>query len=179
MQWPPTEVFSVMPITEPAWRHDFEKKQAFGLLLKQGLKPFEAAIKIFMSDNGAALWVSQNWPNDEVVKSVTVDAVEEKNLKVLDKEQVAAKVLSFVEEKDISGKFYINESQDRLKALELYAKICGYITNQPVVSVPITNDNRHMEIVLVSPEKKEENQSIKQIEETAVETLDLPVKLVN
>jgi len=177
-QWPPTGEFRVAEITEPAWRHDFEKKQAFGLFLKQGLKPFEAALKIFMNDNGAALWASQNWPNDEVVKNAVVK--EEKNLKILDKEQLADKVLAFADEKDNSGRFYINESPERLKALELYAKICGYITNQPSVTVPITNDNRRMEIVLVSgPDKYQETKAVKQIEETKVETLDLPVKLVN
>ena len=180
MPWPPHgsfQIFAPAAITAPAWQHDFEKKEAFAKLLKEGLKPFEAAIKIFMNDNGAALWVSQHWPNDDVVKSVVEKP--EKILKILDKEQVAAKVLEFAEEKDNSGRFYVNESQERLKALELYAKICGYINNGSIIAPSIVNDNRRMEIVLVSPDKKEETKKVKQIEETAIETLDLPVKLVN
>lgn len=180
MSWPPVGSFQILApaaITAPAWQHDYEKKEAFGNLLKEGLKPFEAAIKIFMNDNGAALWVSQHWPNDEVVKAV-VDKPQ-KSLKILDKEQLAAKVLTFAEEKDNSGRFYVNESAERLKALELYAKICGYINNPAASLIPATiNDNRRMEIVLVSPDKKEEQKQIKQIEETPIQTLDLPVKLV-
>jgi hypothetical protein len=179
MSWPPSgniEILAPAAITAPAWQHDFEKKEAFAKLLKEGLKPFEAAIKIFMNDNGAALWVSQNWPQDELVKAV-VDKPE-KSLKILDKEEVAAKVLAFAEEKDNSGRFYVNESQERLKALELYAKICGYINNGSIVIPPVINDNRRMEIVLVSPDRKEEQKQFKQIEETKIETLDLPVKLV-
>lgn len=178
--WP--SVFEVKPlksvaITAPAWQHDFEKKQEFGRLIKQGLKPFEAAIKIFMNDNSAALWAANHWPNDQAVKAIV--SQEEKDLKLLDKEAIAAKVMAFVDEKDSSGRFYINEGQDRLKALELYAKICGYITNQPIPIAQTLNDNRRMEIVLVSPEKKQDNSIVQNIEETTVETLDLPVKLIN
>ena len=149
MQWPPTGSFEVLA-NVPAYRTDFAKKLEYGKLLKSGLKPFEAAIRLF-DDTSSALWVSQNWPNDPVVAQSP--PLEEKSLKLLDKEALAAKVLAFADEKDISGRFYVNESPERLKALELYAKIAGHIVKENVV-VPITNDNRTMNIRLVSPEKK-------------------------
>ena len=171
----PSGTFSVG--IEPAYRTDFAKKQQFGQLLKSGLKPFEAAIKLF-EDTSAALWVSENWPNDPVVAQTA--AIEEKSLKLLDKEALAAKVLAFADEKDISGRFYINESPERLKALELYAKIAGHIVKENVV-VPITNDNRTMNIRLVSPEKKvlENNVVEAQVIEPPANVVPMRVKLVS
>ncbi len=150
----PTGTFSAA--IEPAYRNDFAKKLEFGKLLKSGLKPFEAAIKLF-ENTSDALWVSQNWLNDPVVAQSP--ELEEKTLKLLDKEALAAKVLAFADEKDITGRFYVNESPERLKALELYAKIAGHIVKENIV-VPITNDNRTMNIRLVSPEKKVEEAEV-------------------
>lgn len=164
------------PSNEPAYRSDFELKQRFGALLAKGLKPFEAAIQIFDKDTSAALWVSTNWINDPVVQSVEIPP---ENLKLLDKEALAAKVLAFAEEKDISKRFYINESPERLKALELYAKICGFV-GQTTISVPINNDNRTMNIKLVSPEKKIDNSTIIEAEIKSAEIVPLRgIKLVS
>ena len=60
-------------------RTDFAKKLEYGKLLKSGLKPFEAAIRLF-DDTSSALWVSQNWPNDPVVAQSP--PLEEKSLKL-------------------------------------------------------------------------------------------------
>jgi hypothetical protein len=174
MIWPPTGSFE---IAIPAYRTDFEKKVQFGQLLSQGLKPFEAAIQLFDTDNSAALWVSENWPNDEVV--IAASKIQEKDLKLLDKEALANKVLTFAEEKDASGRFYINESAERLKALELYAKICGYI-GQVNITTPIHNDNRTMNIRLVSPDKKQDDKVIDVEPETkSADIVPLRVKLVS
>ena len=141
-----------MPLSVPAYRTDFVKKTEFGQLLKSGLEPFAAATRLFGTDVNAALWVSQNWINDPVVAQSP--DIEEKSLKLLDKEALAAKVLAFADEKDITGRFYVNESPERLKALELYAKIAGHIVKENTV-IPITNDNRTMNIRLVAPDKKD------------------------
>ena len=152
----PTGTFEAAKAIEPAYRTDFAKKEAFGKLLATGLKPFEAAIKLF-ENTSEALWVSTNWPNDDLVKAIAEKPV--KSLKLLDKEALADKVLAFADEKDITGRFYVNESAERLKALELYAKIAGHIVKENVV-VPITNDNRTMNIRLVAPEKKLEEAKV-------------------
>lgn len=175
----PTGTFEIersVGISVPAYRTDFAKKQEFAKLLHSGLKPFEAAIKLF-TDTSDALWVSINWPNDPVV--VQTAATEEKSLKLLDKEALAAKVLAFADEKDISDRFYVNESPERLKALELYAKIAGHIVKENVV-VPITNDNRTMNIRLVSPEKKVDDKVIEaSVIEPVKNVVPLRVKLVS
>lgn len=173
----PTGTFEIQKAIEPAYRTDFEKKQAYGRLLATGLKPFEAAIQLFVNDTSAALWVSENWPNDDVVKVIAEKPV--KNFKLLDKEALADKVLAFADEKDITGRFYVNESAERLKALELYAKIAGHIVKENVV-VPITNDNRTMNIRLVAPEKKvDEAKVIEASIEPHQNVVPMRVKLVS
>lgn len=181
---PPDKFFDVTPLVVTPWpmsnvayRNDPEKKKLFGIELAKGLKPFEAGLKVFGEDTGAALWVSQNWTNDPIVLEAQSEQVVKLPSKLLDKDQLAIKVLQFADERDQSGRFYINEDRVRLASFELYAKIQGFIGKTEV-----TNNNSFtnnvMKIELVAPDEKEQPQ-IKTIEHDESDIVDLPtVQLV-
>lgn len=179
---PPDAYFVVMPLVMP-WptvspRNDPEKKKLFGIALAHGLKPFEAGLKVFGSDTGSALWASQEWIADpDVVQARSEQAVKQPS-KLLDKDQLAVRVLDFADERDLSGQFHINEGKDRLAAFKLYAEIMQFIGKTDTV----TNNNftnNVMKIELVAPEEKQQEQ-IQTIEHEDAEILDLPsVQLVS
>ena len=148
---------------------DPEKKKLFGIeLAKNHPNAFEAAIVVFNGDTGLSLWVSQNWINDPEVlaaRDVYASTVGDK-LKILDKDQLAVKLLTIADEK-VHGR-YICEAKDRLKALELYAKLQGY-TAETNIS---TNNfiNNEMKVVFVKPSQQKEE--VKQIDVTPTKHLD-------
>lgn len=129
-----------------------EKKKLFGIELAKK-PPFEAACNIFQ-DTGIALWVVSNLLNDPVVrasKDKYLEAVDS-SASSLDKEQLAAKVLKFADEKNASNTFYLADAGDRLKALELYAKLKNYLNPKDNSNFSFTHNS--MTIKLVEPEKK-------------------------
>lgn len=186
MWQPPQTCFEIKPIEQ--WgstiaapnnspNTDPEKKRLFALELAKGLKPFDAALNIYPDNTGLALWVSQNWLNDpEVIQ--TKEQSNQTEIKLLDKEQLAAKVLKFSEEKDPSNKFYLAEDKVRLAALKLYAEICGYVGKVDIDLSTKNFTNNEMKIVLVSPEKEEKAVVIDNELEIVDNVLPLPIKLV-
>lgn len=171
--------------TQPSWGQSFaqsvsinneeEKKKLFGIeLAKNHPNPFEAAITVF-EDTGISLWVSQNWLNDPLViasRDLYKNTIGDKS-KILDKDQLKVKLLNISEEK-VHGR-YIATPQERLKALELYAKICGFIDQAKIDINNNTLIDNKMQIVLVKPQQKEEP---KQIDLSNLEnTLPSPVSI--
>lgn len=137
---------------KPAIENEAEKKVLFGIELAKE-PAFKAACNVF-NDTGIALWVVANWSNDPVViasKDKYLEAVDS-SATLLDKDQLAAKVLKFADEKNASNTFYLADAKDRLSALELYAKLKGYLNNKDNSNFSFTHNN--MIIKLVEPEKK-------------------------
>lgn len=175
---PPETSFEIDPWPQvPAWRNDEFKKQLFGQELIKGTQPFAAALSLFPNDTNAALWVSQNWIKDELVLKIVNN--EEKDLKILDKEQLANKVLQFADEKDPSGRFHVHEGKDRLAALRLYAEISGHIGKNEVNNNTFNNTSNTMNIRLVAPEKKQDEGKIIEHEPRKADVIPLKVKLVS
>lgn len=140
-------------IPEPLIEDAEKKKALFGIALGK-LSPFQAACEIFKDDTNTAVWVSQNWLNDPVViaaKDKYLEAAETSQT-LLDKSQLARRLLTMAEEKNQSNTFYLLDGKDRLKALELYAKINGYLTDKIDPTTQNITHN-HMTIKLVSAEK--------------------------
>lgn len=103
-------------------------KKAFGIELAKSSDAFKAACLVCGDDNSKALWLTHNYINDPVViasKDLYLKAAQNSN-ELLDKDQLAARLLKMAEEKNSSGQFYILDGKDRLKALELYAEVRGY-----------------------------------------------------
>lgn len=176
----PAGSFQVTPLgtAEPEYRSNERLKRLFGQKLQQGIPPLDAALEL-LSDANAAVWVSDNWPNDPIVMEVKQEKAG-KPFKFLDKEQVADKVLAFYEQKDPSGTFFAYEGKERLAALKLYADICGYIAAKVEVDASTKNfDTKVMSIRLVSPEKKVETIEAKPIPKINENVLPLKVKLVS
>lgn len=171
LMWqPPQTCFEVKPAVEqwaaaPNDTASSSQKKLFALELAKGLKPFEAALNVYPNDTGLALWVSQNWLNDPEVVQTKQTQLDQIEIKLLDKDALAAKVLRFSEEKDTTGRFYLAEDKNRLAALRLYAEICGYIGKVDIdLSTKNFNTNNEMKIVLVSPPVVVEDHSVKTIE---------------
>jgi hypothetical protein len=182
MWQPPQGCFEVAPLIAPEhqYRSDERLKRFFAQKLNEGLKPFDGAYEV-LGDATEALWASNNWPNDPIVIEAVKNKEDDggKNLKLLDKEQLAHKVLLFYEQTDATGKFYIYEGKDRLAALKLYADICGYISKVEVDNSTKNYETKTMNIRLVSPEKKEEVIEAKPLKQITNENvLPLKVKLV-
>ena len=145
---------SAWKIPEPVIENADEKKVLFGIALGK-LSPFQAACEVFQEDTNTAVWVSQNWLNDPIVvaaKDKYLKAAETSQT-LLDKSQLARKLLTMAEEKNQSNTFYLLDGKDRLKALELYAKINGYLTDKLDPTMQNITHN-HMTIKLVSAEKE-------------------------
>lgn len=169
-----------LPVSNSAWSitipNEEEKKKLFGIeLAKDHPNPFEAALLVFPDDTATSLWVSQNWLNDPVVigsKDLYAATIGAKS-KILDKDQLKVKLLSISEEK-VHGR-YLATPQERLKALELYAKISGYIDQAKIELNNNTLIDNKMQIVLVKPQQKEE---LKEIDVTPnLDTLPPPVSI--
>ena len=142
---------------------DDNKKQEYGIALAkqdcEGLQAaFKAACEIFGDNTQRALWVSNHWPRDPVV--IAAKDMYEKTVKsvrpLLDKEQLAAKLLSLAEEKiERNGQFYYtNEAKDRIAALKTYAEIAGYIGKIAVDASTNNFVNNEMKVTLVKPSEE-------------------------
>jgi len=172
------DIFQVSPLNQ-----DVEKKQHFGLeLAKKHRNSFEAACVVFPSDPTRALWIVNNWMNDPIVTEAreTLKAAE-LNKPILDKEQLAAKVLQFAEEKNADGTKYLVEAKDRIVALKLYSEIAGYTGKIDIDASTKNFTHNEMVIKLVKPDVKKEAKVIeaKPIDETLIENpLPLKIKLV-
>ncbi len=177
-------IFEVKPLrawgqVDPqAWRHDVEKKKAFGAALAKHEQPFQAACAVF-SDTGQALWVSQNWLVDPVVIAAKAEQIKQET-KLLDKEALSYKLLKFAEEKDPSGRFFTCDHKDRINYLKLYAEIQGYIGKVDINASTNNFTNNTMKIVFVKPENDNKEIEQKTIEQEAeIPKLPLNIKLVS
>lgn len=142
------------------WKDDVELKKLFGIALAQNHKNnFEAAVSIFPNEANKALWASTNWVNDPIVIEAKQNYTEVTTPQtvLLDKAQLGATLLEFSREKiNFNGnEVYAAEAKDRLKALELYAKIQGFINDKTDIINNVNSNNKFMEIRFVEPEKKE------------------------
>ena len=167
---------------EPAWRSDEGLKKLFGIALAKHEKPFSAALEVFPDDTNAALWASYHWANDPVVVA-SRDAYAqniELSEKLLDKEQLAAKLIKFAEEKDASGRFYICEAKDRLAAYKLFAEIQGFIGKIAIDASTNNFTNNELKITLVKPEIQEKiTTKVIEAEPDLEDALPINLKLVN
>ena len=115
----------------PAYQSDENLKKQYGIELAKAQNPFEAGCKLFGEEANKALWVSFNWVNDPIViasRDIYLKTVE-LSQPLLDREQLAAKVLVLAEGEKIliNGKMIATvEPKDRLAAYKLYSDIAGY-----------------------------------------------------
>jgi len=166
-------------VSKPEIENELEKKKLFGIeLAKDHANAFEAAIATFGDNTGLALWVSSNWLSDpEVIASrdLYANTVGVKS-KLLDKNQTSVELLKIAQDK-VHGR-YTAEARDRLKALELYAKLQGFL-NDALINNSNTFVNNELKVVFVKPQSKEES---KQIDVTPTEiqepTTPINIKLV-
>lgn len=137
-----------------------EKKKLFGIeLAKNHPNPFEAACAAFENNTTLALWAANNWLNDPIVigsKDLYANTVGVQD-KLLDKDQTAFKLLKIADEK-LNGR-YLADAKDRLKALELYAKLRGYMSDVTIDNSK-TLINNEIKIVLVKPQHQEATKTI-------------------
>lgn len=149
-----------LPAVIVSWQNNIELKEKFGIELAKGIhkNAFEAACSIFEKETNKALWASVHWLNDEIVLKAKKSYCEviSSPKKLLDKAELSAKLLSFSEDKiDFNGNLvYAAEAKDRLKALELYAKIQGYINDKTEINNNNLNNPQFVEIKFVEPERK-------------------------
>lgn len=183
MPWNFPDVFIAKPLTNStvSWKDDLELRRLFGLALAKARNPFEAGCQVFPEDSSAALFVSINWINDPAVIAAKVDDSETVGIqaaKLLDKNELAAKLLSFADEKiSVNGNIlYAAEAKDRLAALKLFAEVQGFIGK---VDLNQTNNyvNNAMKIVLVEA-KQEEKVVEHQVEQSNLPALPIKLKLV-
>lgn len=162
-------------VSKPQIDNEEEKKKIFGIELAKNNAPFDAAIVAVGDNTGLALWVSNNWINDpEVIAARDVyNSTVGIQSKLLDKEQTAVKFLDIADEKK-NGR-YLAETKDRLKALELYAKLRGFL-NDGLINSPnlVTN----MSVVFVKPQQKEEFKTIEAIQTPVENPSNFSIKLV-
>ena len=167
------------PVEETKIEVSSDLKKAFGIELAKGLKPFDAACIICGQDTKQALIISQSWLNDpevEASKNLYLKAAETSNA-LLDKEQLAARLLKMAEEKSANGAFYILDGKDRLKALELYAEVRGYTGKLAVDASTKTFNHTQMVIKFVKPEVKEKEPPVTIENETNNSNIKSPLKL--
>lgn len=141
-----------------AYQSDENLKKSFGIELAKSSNPFEAACKIFGEETSKALWASFNWLNDPLVvasRDIYLKTVE-LSQPILDKEQLAAKVLALADEKILKNGVYIPtiDAKDRIAALKLYSDIAGYTGKVEVDNSTKTFQHNEMVIKLVKAEEK-------------------------
>lgn len=144
------------PIAAPAISNAAEKKKSFGVELGKGVQPFQAACNICGQDTQQALWIAANWLNDpEVIanKDLYLKGVQS-SASLLDKEQLAARLLAMAEERNASGSFYILDGKDRLSALKLYAEVQGFVGKDKELGNTNFIHNQ-ISVKFVEPDKKE------------------------
>jgi hypothetical protein len=178
-----TDPIVEQPYQRPAFADDEAIKALYGIeLAKDHHDAFAAALVIFQN-NSDALWASNNWCNDPVViaaRDVYKSKVEADGL-LLSKEQLAAKLLKFEQEKHPQKpQFYLHESKDRLAALKLYSEVMGWIGKAADVNVSNNFVNNEMKIRFIEAEEKIKEVPAKIIEheEDDFTPLDLNIKLV-
>lgn len=159
------------------WKNDETLKRQFGIELTKTEKPFEAACVVFKNNTQAALWISQYWINDPIVLA-SKETSAPQNKKLLDKEELAAKLLTMADEKTADGRFFLHELKDRRETLKLYSEVMGFTGKIDVDASTNNFTNNVMKIVFVKPKQqeiKEEKIIEHQEQETAV--IPLPMKL--
>lgn len=124
--------------------NETELKQQFAReLLKTPTEPFKVAARIFGDDTGRALQVSHRWPHDPEVLGYMAAAVDEMgDLHFLPTKAEAARAaweLSQDQKLD---------TDNRLKALRLYADIRGYIERQGGITVNQNNITQNKVMVV-------------------------------
>lgn len=170
-----------------AWKVDVELKKQFAIALANNKdSPFKAGCEVFGKETNKALWASVNWRDDPVVTETKQEYAEVITVPtvLLDKDQLAARLLEFSEETLIfNGETrYAAEAKDRLAALKLFAEIQGFINNKTEINNNNNfTKNNFMEIKFVEPEKKEiktiDNIPVQQ-EENILENSPIKLKLV-
>jgi len=171
----------------PAYQSDENLKKQYGIELAKAQNPFEAGCKIFGEETSKALWVSFNWINDPIVvasRDIYLKTVE-LSQPLLDREQLAAKVLVLAEGEKIliNGKMIATvEPKDRLAAYKLYSDIAGY-TGKVEIDNSVKNiTNNELTIKLVKAEDKkpvviDNNAPNSKSEMTNEEDQQSPIKL--
>jgi len=171
----------------PAYQSDENLKKQYGIELAKAQNPFEAGCKLFGEETNKALWVSFNWVNDPIViasRDIYLKTVE-LSQPLLDREQLAAKVLVLAEGEKIliNGKMIATvEPKDRLAAYKLYSDIAGY-TGKVEIDNSVKNiTNNELTIKLVKAEDKkpvviDNNAPNSKSEMTNEEDQQSPIKL--
>lgn len=143
----------------PSYQSDENLKKQYGIELAKAQNPFEAGCKLFGEETNKALWVSFNWINDPIVvasRDIYLKTVE-LSQPLLDREQLAAKVLVLAEGEKIliNGKLIATvEPKDRLAAYKLYSDIAGY-TGKVEIDNSVKNiTNNELTIKLVRADDK-------------------------
>ncbi len=163
---------------KPEWHADIEKKQAFGRRLGKGDKPLDAALFVFDNRMADGLWAVQHWLRDPIV--IETREIVEKEINLLDKDQLSAKLLRIAEERNQHGQ-PIHEAKDRAAFYKLYAEIQGFVGKVNIDASQKTFVNNEMKIVLVEAEQeqKSEIKTIEHIELAPLENaLQVDLKLV-
>ncbi len=169
---------SAWNIPEPTIDDADEKKRLFGIsLAKQSA--FKSACEVFKDDTNTALWVSHNWVNDPIVVAAKDKYLEaaDTSQALLDKEQFARMLLNMASEKNASNTVHILDGKDRLKALELYAKVTGLIDTKqdPLLTQNFVHNS--MTIKLVEPQSKEKPVTTIDANEVEIQNTNSPLKL--
>ena len=167
--------------TKPEIENEDEKKKLFGIeWAKLPDTPFEAACEVF-EETKIALWVAKNWLNDPIVNA-NRDLYGETlklNKPILDKEQLAAKVLQLAEAKTDDGLRYLIDAKDRIAAFKLYSEIAGY-TGKVEIDASTKNFTTNNEMKVIFVKATPENQE-KEIAPQDIKTIDndnsSPVKI--
>ena len=141
-----------------AYQTDENLKKQFGIELAKAANPFEAGCKVFGEETSKALWVSFNWLTDPVVvasRDIYLKTVE-LSKPMLDKEQLAAKVLALADEKILKNGVMVPtiEAKDRIAALKLYSDIAGFTGKVEVDASTKNFTHNEMVIKLVKAEDK-------------------------
>lgn len=158
----------------PPWHDDVELKKKFAARIVKGDTPYQAGMLLF-NRQSEALWAVTHWERDPIV----IEAREsvEKQVNLLDKSQLLAKLVQFANAKTQGG-MPIHEGKDILAAYKLYAEIEGYIGKFNIDASQKTFVNNSMQITLV--EAEQEKETIKVIQrDRELEPLEnaLPIKL--
>ena len=175
-------------VEDVAYQSDENLKRLYGIELAKTSNAFEAACSMFV-ETKKALWVSYNWLTDPIViasRDIYLKTVA-LSTPLLDREQLAAKVLALAEEKIlINGVMRSTiEPKDRVAALKLYSDIAGYTGKVEIDnSVTTNNEIKELTIKLVKAEEKKQvtidnapNKNVKS-EISNIENTPITLKLV-
>ncbi len=143
----------------PAYQTDEALKKQFGIELAKSSNPFEAACKMFGSEETSkALWVSFHWLVDPIV--VASRDIYLKTLELsqppLDREQLAAKVLALADEIILKNGVMVPtiEAKERINALKLYSDILGFTGKVEIDQSTKSFTHNELTIKLVKAEEK-------------------------